>query len=706
VLNGAHLYRFDDIAVQPNAFRVEKSGSVVALEPKSFRLLLYLIEHRDRAVSKDELLREIWEDMAVTDNALTRVMAQLRKALGDDAKETRYIETIPTLGYRFVAEVAVIESPQSGPTKPAASVVGQRRTSRAWITAAMIAVAIVGAFAGIWWQRNRTVDPPQWSGALLGGSIIASHPRISPDGQLLAFRAIVEGQSQVAVMKPDAASWTIITNDRTRGAVASVAWAWDNSKIYFDREWESGTIYSIAPLGGEPRALLDNAWKPEPLPDGSLIVQRPSSNGSDQLLHFWPDSGRLEALPVTVQSSDTRTVAAFPDGKEIAVLGYTGAKATARHVFTLDLATKGTRDLSPPNQFVTGRAPGFESNLAETISTTSDGKGVIAQMNEDDNKVLAKLPRDGSKRVRALMRFPVGATPLSFDAGADGSIYMDHSAFDTSIATIAPGGHIVSEMAVPMGAGGAMPLSDGRFVITLTRGGQSQLLVVAQGADPRPLLNTTEPARLPGVSLGNGRFAFLIGPVGNVRLAIGSMSDGRVLKRFETDVEFATSVAASPDAQVIYYALDGVIWAQPAAGGAPKKIGEGYDVAAGPSGRELYAMRSDSAGYGLWYLPLDGSAAAKVAIPPGFNLTPNRLPARAVNRDGRILLAVTVLSRFFYQVAVLDPARHAMTLVPTPPGIVCNNAGWAEDGSIYAQFTKWSSTLWRYRMSLMRKDMM
>src|SRR5690242_13150120 len=91
-------YRFDDIVVQSDAFRVEKGGRTLSLEPKSIRLLLCLIENRPRAVSKDELLSRVWEDAAVTDNALTRVVAQLRKALGDDAKVARYIETVPTLG--------------------------------------------------------------------------------------------------------------------------------------------------------------------------------------------------------------------------------------------------------------------------------------------------------------------------------------------------------------------------------------------------------------------------------------------------------------------------------------------------------------------------------------------------------------------------------------------------------------------------------
>ena len=81
-------------------------GVARELEPKSFRLLAFLIENRRRVVPKDEILSVVWEGVAVSDNALTRAIAQVRKSLDDDPKQPRYIETIPTVGYRFIAEVA------------------------------------------------------------------------------------------------------------------------------------------------------------------------------------------------------------------------------------------------------------------------------------------------------------------------------------------------------------------------------------------------------------------------------------------------------------------------------------------------------------------------------------------------------------------------------------------------------------------------
>src|SRR5262245_54665275 len=97
-------YVFGGLVVDARRYQVERDGTAVALEPKAFDLLVLLIGRRGDVVSKQEILERIWADTAVTDNALTRVVAQLRKALGDDFRDARFIETVPTRGYRWLAE--------------------------------------------------------------------------------------------------------------------------------------------------------------------------------------------------------------------------------------------------------------------------------------------------------------------------------------------------------------------------------------------------------------------------------------------------------------------------------------------------------------------------------------------------------------------------------------------------------------------------
>jgi serine/threonine protein kinase/DNA-binding beta-propeller fold protein YncE len=546
--------------------------------------------------------------------------------------------------------------------------------------------------------ESKPPEPQVWIGSLLGGSIIASHPRISPDGEMLAFRAIVDGESQVAIMKPDAASWTVLTHDRDHGSVASVGWAWDGSKIYFERKWGSGAVYAIAPLGGEPRLLLENAVAPEPLPDGSLIVLRPSSEGRQQLLRFWPDSGRLEPLPASVLWSDTRTVRAFPDGEEVAVWGFYGTRAGPRRLFALDLASYKARDLSAVEDLA--GSSDFEELSHQSLAVSADGSTVFAQWKRDDSILLVALPRDGSKRGRTLLSLPIGAIPLAYDAAPDGSIYMDHSAFESSVLSIGAAGNVISETSVPMDAHGVLPLPGGGFVFTLTRGGRSHLLVAKAGAEPCSLLNTTEDASFPGAWLGSGKVAFMIGKGDKTRLAIGSVESGQVLQRFQFDAQNMTAVAASPDHHTVYYASDGALWAQPFPGGDPRKIGTGYDVAADPSGKNLYLMRAGANGYELLRMPASGGEAEKINLPADYSLTPVPLSPAAVNRDGRILLPVKTLGVFFFQAAIFDPARHSMAIVPVPAQTEVFNAGWAADGNVNVRITHWSSTLWRYRTSL------
>jgi Tol biopolymer transport system component len=60
-------------------------------------------------------------------------------------------------------------------------------------------------------------------------------PRLSPDGHTLAFAAIVNRQTEVAVMKPDVGDWSILTHHGERGSVTTVSWSPDGNKIYYDR---------------------------------------------------------------------------------------------------------------------------------------------------------------------------------------------------------------------------------------------------------------------------------------------------------------------------------------------------------------------------------------------------------------------------------------------------------------------------------------
>jgi class 3 adenylate cyclase/DNA-binding winged helix-turn-helix (wHTH) protein/tetratricopeptide (TPR) repeat protein len=109
------LYRFYDYTLDPASREVRHGTHRLALEPKVFQVLLYLLEHRDRMVPKAELFKQCWPEAFVSESALTRCLARLRKAIQPTATAPPVIKTLHRQGYRFVAEVTVLSKAPSAP---------------------------------------------------------------------------------------------------------------------------------------------------------------------------------------------------------------------------------------------------------------------------------------------------------------------------------------------------------------------------------------------------------------------------------------------------------------------------------------------------------------------------------------------------------------------------------------------------------------
>jgi len=97
------VYRFGPFHLDVRERRLQRGESVIPLRPKVFDTLRLLVEHSGRLLTKNELMEAIWPDAAVEENNLNHNISALRKALGDE--DQRYIETVPRVGYRFLAEV-------------------------------------------------------------------------------------------------------------------------------------------------------------------------------------------------------------------------------------------------------------------------------------------------------------------------------------------------------------------------------------------------------------------------------------------------------------------------------------------------------------------------------------------------------------------------------------------------------------------------
>lgn len=178
------IYCFDDVRVDPHAHRLTRAGSEVALEPKAFALLQVFLDRPGEMLDRDQLLDLVWNHRHVGPATLNRVVAILRRALGDDAETPRYIETVHGLGYRFVGQVqhepgaAAAANPLPGTDKPAGFEVETPAAARPeapaaaaearwrWLLVALLAAVAAGAasfFAG----RQGTVAPAGKSVAVL-----------------------------------------------------------------------------------------------------------------------------------------------------------------------------------------------------------------------------------------------------------------------------------------------------------------------------------------------------------------------------------------------------------------------------------------------------------------------------------------------------------------------------------------------------------
>src|SRR6185503_10161876 len=113
---GKYLYEFGRFRLDPGKRRLMRDDEMVRLTPKVFDTLLILVESSNRTLEKDELMQLVWPDAVVEENNLNQNISTLRRVLGDTRDESRYIATIPGLGYRFVADVNRV--PLAEPVEP------------------------------------------------------------------------------------------------------------------------------------------------------------------------------------------------------------------------------------------------------------------------------------------------------------------------------------------------------------------------------------------------------------------------------------------------------------------------------------------------------------------------------------------------------------------------------------------------------------
>ena len=109
--------RFADCDLDTDARQLVRGGQEMHLSPKAFELLKVLVEHRPRALSKQELLDKIWPGVFVSDASLARAASEIRDAIGDHSRSDGFLQTVHGFGYRFAA-TGVVSLPNGGRSGP------------------------------------------------------------------------------------------------------------------------------------------------------------------------------------------------------------------------------------------------------------------------------------------------------------------------------------------------------------------------------------------------------------------------------------------------------------------------------------------------------------------------------------------------------------------------------------------------------------
>ena len=576
---------------------------------------------------------------------------------------------------------------------------GTARRARAlpWITA--VCAALIAGIAGWWASARRNPPSLDWSAQMLGGPSIAMGPRISPDGHTLAFQAMVDALTQVAVMDVESGDWTVLTKDRSHGYVTELNWSPDGSQIYFDRYLAAPHgIYTVSRFGGDEHLILEDAKGPEVLPDGSLLFERFNHDRNLQLYRFWPESGRVEALDaVFLQVSDIATcVRPFHDGKEAVFFGERLEQLgtdPSPHLYVVDLTSKQTRRLAAEIDF--RRTSEFK---LFPIAVPIDDQSVLVEVEAGDLHRVISIPRRGTGPIRTL--FSLTLEPGLMDVDKDGDIYLDQMDRPMEVLRSSPAGGEPEVLAGPdstsMGQYLTTRLPDGRAVFESLLARRSRLLAAKPGTEAAPFVETKEETSLPACQVGKDKIAFLLGPPGKAVVALASASDGRILARLSGLPTGITDLAASPDGTTLYYVASGTVSAVSVRGGPPRRIVPGDGVAADPDGEHLIVQLIGQEGVRLVRVPASGGDEQPIPVKADLLLAPVVLSPNAIGKDGRLVLSVTTPDSWFYGMGVLDPRSGKLERIPLIFSGDTLGPGWLDDGRVFVSGWPLKASLWRF----------
>lgn len=348
-------YRFGDFIVDTDQKVLLRQDKALPLTPKLFETLLILVENSGRIVQKEQFMERLWPNTFVEEANLTSNIQQLRKSLGDNARQPRYIETVTKRGYRFIANVERMEVPTA---------VTHRKRLKPGLVIALAAAAVVVVFSGlVFWRFSHASSKNL-------GDLVAKLPlkierltasgqsrsaAISPDGRYVAYTQMFKGRYSIWIRE-----LTTNTNSEIVSPsddIIGMAFSHRGEYLYFVKGSPSA-LYRVSLSGDVPIKILERlegkfSLSPD---DRRIAFIRVSTNSNGQQEHaliIANSDGTNESTLLARQYPDKLDAPAWsPDGESImCALGNSAAGNQGVSLLEVRVVDGTTRELSSERFF-------------------------------------------------------------------------------------------------------------------------------------------------------------------------------------------------------------------------------------------------------------------------------------------------------------------------------------------------------------------
>jgi Tol biopolymer transport system component/DNA-binding winged helix-turn-helix (wHTH) protein len=653
-------YEFGPFRLAIAEHRLYRNGEVVMLPPKEFDLLLLLAQNQGQVMSRESLIKALWPNTVVEEANLNVHISALRKTLAEGAGERHFIETLPRLGYRFIAPVTEVsgtaanQSIYHAPADNGAGVSNQnavavvnhsaagwhsrrRRATALWLSA----IGLLGVLAFLYFKAFRPSSAGRAAGAPINIVPLTtypgreSQPAFSPDGNQIAFvwSGAKDDNTDVYVRLVDGGNWVRLTDDP--GDDVNPAWSPDGRTIAFYRSSPDGDgIFLVPALGGAERKLAgvwanrfgfgSHTWI-HWSPDGRWLVVSDKTSAEEPFSLFLlsPETGekrRVTSPPASIVGDCSPAFS--PDGKQLAFVRVISALVGEVYLVSMD--------------------------GGEPKRLTFDGAGVSNLAWTPNGREIVFGSRNGGKN--RLFRIPVegGGAEWMAATGSD----AQYPAFSRDGIRLAwrqnTSDEDIYRLALKSGSENVPPLAslivstafeaspryspDGkRIAFVSNRSGSDEIWVCdSDGENPIRLTSFRGPlAGSPSWSPDGKQIVFDSRPDGNADIYVVSV-DGGQSRRLTADPAEDIVPSWSRDGRWIYFTSNRFsegrfaegksaeggsgrlqIWKMPADGGEAVQMTRqgGFEPMESPDGRWLY-FTQDRGSSSIWRMPTAAGSEA------------------------------------------------------------------------------------------------